>query len=180
MKSWWSERGTGTGTSDPLRHMCTGFMIKHKSSSSRVHSQSWGSEIAACEYLYMPMFPSKRQRGQAKLISFSGSLKSSDLAEEMLRKQEGVKKKVLKNMLEDTERNWRHLQLMLQTKCKCRLFPSSAAYAICLERMWCSPHAPAHRPYTVPFFQRHLTAALLQHISIRLHYTHYRQRSDSH
>lgn len=55
----------------PPRRMYTGFMIKQgNSSSTSVRSLSRGSEIAACEYLYMPTFFLPKAKRPSKIDFF--------------------------------------------------------------------------------------------------------------
>lgn len=96
-----------------------------------VQSLSWGSEIAACEYLYIAYVPFQRQRGQAKLISLCESLKSWDSAKEKAEKSEGEwKKERNQALLERTavdfvkqaEKKLKRWETPL-VKCKCMMFP---------------------------------------------------------
>lgn len=55
----------------PPRRMYTGFMIKQENSSSTsFRSLSRGSEIAACEYLYMPTFFLPKAKRPSKIDFF--------------------------------------------------------------------------------------------------------------
>lgn len=92
-----------------------------------VQSLSWGSEIAACEYLYMPMFPSKgKEAKQNWFLRVNPRRVETQQKKSRKRARESEKKEIKHRQKEQWEILWNKRKAKKwqtpSVKCKCVMF----------------------------------------------------------